>query len=98
MGMESEFIKRVSLGHAARTLEISTRREKPPVKHSYALTAQLDNDKFSTLLVIQSFRPDWLFDTQQQQRLSELMSLEANCTRSRQNSASRSTSGVRLPG
>ncbi len=43
-----------------------------------ALTAQLDSDEFSTLLVIQSFRPDWFFDAKQQQRLSELMSLWRN--------------------
>jgi hypothetical protein len=40
-----------------------------------ALTALLEGDKFSTLLIIQSFRPDWFFSTEQQQRLSELMNL-----------------------
>jgi hypothetical protein len=40
-----------------------------------ALTAQLEGDEFSTLLIIQSFRPDWFFSAQQQQRLSELMNL-----------------------
>jgi hypothetical protein len=40
-----------------------------------ALTAQLDEIEFSTLLVIQSFRPDPFFSTEQQERLSELMSL-----------------------
>jgi hypothetical protein len=40
-----------------------------------ALTAQLEGDEFSTLLIIQSFRPDWFFSTQQQQRLSNLMNL-----------------------
>jgi hypothetical protein len=40
-----------------------------------ALTAQLEGNDFSTLLIIQSFRPNWLFSTEQQQRLSELMNL-----------------------
>lgn len=40
-----------------------------------ALTAQLEGDEFSTLLIIQSFRPDWLFTAEQQQRLSDLMNL-----------------------
>lgn len=40
-----------------------------------ALTAQLDEVAFSTLLVIQSFRPDPFFNAEQQERLSELMSL-----------------------
>lgn len=40
-----------------------------------ALTAQLEDEEFSTLLVLQSFRPDWFFSAQQQQRLAELMSL-----------------------
>ncbi len=40
-----------------------------------ALTAQLEGSEFSTLLLIQSFRPDWFFSVQQQRRLSELMSL-----------------------
>lgn len=40
-----------------------------------ALTAQLETSEFSTLLIIQSFRPDWFFSVQQQRRLSELMSL-----------------------
>ena len=40
-----------------------------------ALTALLEGDEFSTLLIIQSFRPDWFFSAEQQQRLSELMNL-----------------------
>ncbi len=40
-----------------------------------ALTAQLEGNEFSTLLIIQSFRPDWFFSAEQQQRLSELMNL-----------------------
>lgn len=40
-----------------------------------ALTAQLESDEFSTLLIIQSFRPDWFFSAEQQQRLSDLMNL-----------------------
>ena len=40
-----------------------------------ALTAQLEGDEFSTLLIIQSFHPDCFFSSQQQQRLSELMNL-----------------------
>jgi hypothetical protein len=40
-----------------------------------ALTAQLDEAEFSTLLIIQSFRPDSFFDAEQQKRLSELMNL-----------------------
>jgi hypothetical protein len=40
-----------------------------------ALTAQLEGNEFSTLLIIQSFRPDWFFSTEQQQRLSDLMNL-----------------------
>ena len=40
-----------------------------------ALTALLEGDEFSTLLIIQSFRPDWFFSTEQRQRLSELMNL-----------------------
>jgi hypothetical protein len=40
-----------------------------------ALTAQLEGNEFSALLIIQSFRPDWFFSTEQQQRLSDLMNL-----------------------
>lgn len=40
-----------------------------------ALTAQLNETEFNALLVIQSFRHDSFFSTQQQERLSELMSL-----------------------
>lgn len=40
-----------------------------------ALTAQLGGIEFSTLLVIQSFRPDPFFSAEQQERLSELMTL-----------------------
>ena len=40
-----------------------------------ALTAQLGEAEFSALLVIQSFRPDSFFSAEQQERLSELMSL-----------------------
>ncbi|MFP4103811.1 hypothetical protein [Coleofasciculus sp.] len=40
-----------------------------------ALTALLEGDEFSTLLIIQSFRPDGFFSAEQQQRLSELMNL-----------------------
>jgi hypothetical protein len=40
-----------------------------------ALTAQLDSDEFNALIVIQSFRPDWFFSAEEQQRLSELMTL-----------------------
>ena len=40
-----------------------------------ALTAQLEGSELGTLLLIQSFRPDWFFSAGQQQRLSELMSL-----------------------
>lgn len=40
-----------------------------------ALTAQLGDIEFSTLLVIQSFRPDSFFGAEQRERLSELMNL-----------------------
>ncbi|HEY9605460.1 MAG TPA: hypothetical protein V6C85_27895 [Allocoleopsis sp.] len=40
-----------------------------------ALTAQLEGSELGTLLIIQSFRPDWFFSTEQQQRLSDLMNL-----------------------
>ncbi|MCD8485672.1 MAG: hypothetical protein LRZ84_02700 [Desertifilum sp.] len=40
-----------------------------------ALTVQLEGSEFATLLIIQSFRPDWFFSAEQQQRLSELMDL-----------------------
>ncbi|MEO0407324.1 MAG: hypothetical protein AAF289_08245 [Cyanobacteria bacterium P01_A01_bin.135] len=40
-----------------------------------ALTAQIGDSEFGTLLVIQNFRPDTLFTQGQQQRLSELMTL-----------------------
>jgi hypothetical protein len=40
-----------------------------------ALTAQLEGNELDTLLIIQSFRPDWFFTTEQQQRLSDLMNL-----------------------
>jgi hypothetical protein len=39
------------------------------------LTTQLAESEFSALLVIQSFNPDLFFSTNQQKRLSELMSL-----------------------
>lgn len=38
-----------------------------------ALTAQLGETESSALLVIQSFRPDDFFNSEQQERLSELM-------------------------
>lgn len=40
-----------------------------------ALTTQLDETEFSTLLVIQNFRPDSFFSAEQQEQLSELMKL-----------------------
>jgi hypothetical protein len=40
-----------------------------------ALTAQLDEIEFTALLIIQSFRSDSFFSAEQQERLSELMSL-----------------------
>lgn len=40
-----------------------------------ALTVQLGETEFSALIVIQSFRPDAFFNAEQQERLSELMSL-----------------------
>ena len=40
-----------------------------------ALTAQLESSEFSTLMIIQSFVPDWFFNAEQQKRLSELMNL-----------------------
>jgi hypothetical protein len=40
-----------------------------------ALTAELESSELGTLLIIQSFRPDWFFSAEQQQRLSELMNL-----------------------
>ena len=38
-----------------------------------ALTVQLEGGEFCTLLILQSFRPDWFFSEFEQQRLSELM-------------------------
>src|SRR3712207_5541114 len=38
-----------------------------------ALTAQLSEDETSTLIIVQSLRPDRFFDAAQQQRLAELM-------------------------
>ena len=38
-----------------------------------ALTAQLSEDEASTLIVVQSLRPDHFFNAAQQQRLAELM-------------------------
>lgn len=40
-----------------------------------ALTTQLETEETSTMLIIQSFQPDSLFSTEQQQRLTELMNL-----------------------
>ena len=40
-----------------------------------ALTAQLEGSELGTLLIIQSFRPDWFFSAEQQKRLSDLMNL-----------------------
>ena len=40
-----------------------------------ALTAELGEIEFGTLLVIQNFQPDSFFDAEQQSRLSELMNL-----------------------
>jgi hypothetical protein len=40
-----------------------------------ALAAQLNETEFSTLLVIQTFRPDSFFSAEQQERLAELMNL-----------------------
>ena len=38
-----------------------------------ALTAQLSEDEVSTLVIVQSLRPDRFFNAAQQQRLAELM-------------------------
>ena len=38
-----------------------------------ALTAQLSEDEASTLVIVQSLRPDRFFNAAQQQRLAELM-------------------------
>lgn len=38
-----------------------------------ALTAQFSADETSTLVIVQSFRPDQFFSVAQQQRLAELM-------------------------
>lgn len=62
-------------GFIERSQVISNQQVKPQVKPSPALTAQLEGDEFSTLLIIQSFRPDWFFSTEQQQRLSDLKNL-----------------------
>lgn len=43
-----------------------------------ALTAQLDDDESSTLLVIQTQRPDKFFGAKERKRLSELMSKKEN--------------------
>jgi len=40
-----------------------------------ALTAQLDQEEFTGLLLLQSFQPDSFFTTEQQERLAELMEL-----------------------
>ncbi|MEG3435729.1 hypothetical protein V0288_01235 [Pannus brasiliensis CCIBt3594] len=40
-----------------------------------ALTARLGETEFSALLVIRNFQPDSFFTAEQQERLSELMSL-----------------------
>jgi hypothetical protein len=48
---------------------------KTPGEALDALTAQLEGSEFSTLLIIQSFRPDWFFSAEQQQRLSGLMNV-----------------------
>ncbi len=45
------------------------------MKRSPALTAQLEGSELGTLLIIQSFHPDWFFSAEQQKRLSDLMSL-----------------------
>jgi hypothetical protein len=41
----------------------------------HTLTAPLEGRELGTLLIIQSFRPDWFFSAEQQQRLSDLMNL-----------------------
>jgi len=66
---------RLRFAHATRAQVISNQQVKPQVKRSPALTAQLEGSEFSTLLIIQSFRPDWFFSIEQQQRLSDLMNL-----------------------
>jgi hypothetical protein len=43
-----------------------------------ALTAQLNDDESSTLLVIQTQRPDKFFGVKERKRLSELMSKKEN--------------------
>ncbi|MEC4815216.1 MAG: hypothetical protein SAK29_18350 [Scytonema sp. PMC 1069.18] len=40
-----------------------------------ALTAELGENEFSALLLLQSFHPDQFFGVEQQQRLSELMDM-----------------------
>lgn len=48
---------------------------KTPGQALDALTAQLGESEFNTLLVIQKFQPDKFFTAQQQARLIELMEL-----------------------
>ncbi len=43
-----------------------------------ALTAELGENEFSALLLLQSFHPDQFFGVEQQQRLSELMDMWRN--------------------
>ena len=59
-----------------------------------ALTAQLEDTEFSTLLVIQSFNPDGFFSAKQQERLSELMSFMAISTGSGAGIAIRATKRI----
>ncbi len=40
-----------------------------------ALTEQLEENEFSAMILIQSFRPDPFFNAEQQEKLSELMCL-----------------------
>ncbi len=46
---------------------------KTPGEALDALTSQLSEEEASTLVVVQSLRPDQYFTAQQQQRLAELM-------------------------
>lgn len=47
---------------------------KTPGEALDALTAQLSEEETSTLVIVQSLRPDRFFSMEQQQRLAELMS------------------------
>jgi hypothetical protein len=76
---------RVVRGFIEQLQVTSNRQVKPQVKRSPALTAQLEGSELGTLLIIQSFRPDWFFSTERLPISSSTVASDRKTTRTDNN-------------